>query len=258
MNRTGGVPGSNHWVVNWPRVPEPDWPLFESLNRLLAEPSQQVTLDRRSGVSRLSGEAVYYVKTFRSRGSRTKHWLGISRYQREIRNLARFQALGLYTPELVAHGDWSRLGLWQGSVLVTRAVTGAKDLETIAEEGSLYREGVGGVRAILDELALATRAMHESGFHHRDLKPRNILLRQSASRPELYFFDCPSGYRPPAFMWHRCVVRDLAHLEKGLRGYLRAVDMLYLFKRYRDCETLSREDKALASDVLGYRANRFT
>ena len=258
MNPSGTVPGKSDWSVNWPLVPEADRDLFESATSLLAAPKQQVTLDRRSGVSRLSAGAVYYVKTFPARGSRLKHAFGISRFQRELRNLDLFNKLGLNTPALVAHGQWSRPGLWQGAVLVTREVTGAKDLETIAEEGSLYRDGVAGVRAILDELALATRAMHETGFHHRDLKLRNILLRQAASRPELYFFDCPSGYRPPAFMWRRCVVRDLAHLERGLRGYLRAVDMLYLFKRYRNCETLSREDKALASDVLGYRANRFT
>jgi serine/threonine protein kinase len=256
MNPSGTVPGNSDWLVNWPLVPEADRDLFESATSLLTAPKQQVTLDRRSGVSRLSAGVIYYVKTFQARGSRLKHAFGISRFQRELRNLDLFNKLGLNTPALVAHGQWSRLGLWQGSVLVTREVADARDLGEILEAGDFYRDGVSGARAILDELARATRAMHMSGFHHRDLKPRNVLLRREDSGPALYFFDCPSGHRPPGFMWRRCMLRDLAHLEEGLRGHLRSVDMLYLFKRYRDCEILSAEDKTLAREVLRYQANR--
>ena len=256
MQHSGGIPGNVNWVVYWPQVPEADQPLFESADRLLAEPMQKVTLDRRSGVSRLSAETIYYVKTFQARGSRLKHAFGISRFQRELRNLDLFNQLGLNTPALVAHGQWSRLGLWQGSVLVTREVADARDLGEILEAGDFYRDGVSGARAILDELARATRAMHMAGFHHRDLKPRNVLLRREDSGPALYFFDCPSGHRPPGFMWRRCMLRDLAHLEEGLHGHLRSVDMLYLLKRYRDRDILSAEDKTLAREVLRYQANR--
>jgi hypothetical protein len=51
-------------------------------------------------------------------------------------------------------------------------------------------------------------------------------------------------------------VRDLAHLEDGLRGHVRKVDLLYLYKQYRGCDKLSREDKALALDALSYYARR--
>jgi tRNA A-37 threonylcarbamoyl transferase component Bud32 len=217
---------------------------------------RQVTRDRRSGVSRLEGETAYYVKTFRARYSRVKHLLGISRFQRELRNLSLFNSLGLFTPELVAHGEWSRMGLWQGAVLVTREVEDAIDLATILAEGSLYRDGVAGARAILEELARAVRAMHDAGFHHRDLKPRNILVRRADSGPTLYFFDCPSGHRPPPVMWHRCMVRDLAHLERGLRDNVRRVDLLYLYLSYRGCQQLSAKDKMLAREVLAYRDRR--
>ena len=115
---------------------------------------------------------------------------------------------------------------------------------------------MGGARAILDTLAEATRTLHEAGFYHRDLKPRNILLRQDASAPELYFFDCPSGHRPPRFLLRRGIIRDLAHLEEGLHGHLRRIDMLYLYKRYRGRAKLSVEDKTLAREVLAYFPQR--
>jgi hypothetical protein len=57
-------------------------------------------------------------------------------------------------------------------------------------------------------------------------------------------------------MLRRGIVRDLAHLEDGLRGHVRKVDLLYLYKQYRGCEKLSPEDKALARDALSYYAQR--
>jgi tRNA A-37 threonylcarbamoyl transferase component Bud32 len=233
-----------------------DRTLFASPEQLLQAPRQQITLDRRSGVSRLQGELTYYVKTFRGRGSRLKFCLGISRYQRELRNLELFNKLGLHTPKLVAYGQRSSFGLLKEAVLVTREVDGAQDMEQLLNERGFYRNGVGGARAILDALASATRALHEAGFYHRDLKPRNILIKRGKSGPELYFFDCPSGHRPPRFLLHRGIVRDLAHLEEGLRGHLRRVDMLYLYKRYRGCTKLSAEEKDLASEVLAYFPQR--
>ena len=219
---------------------------------------QQITLDKRSGVSRLQAEAAYYVKAFSDRDRRLKHWLGISRYQRELRNLKRFRDFGLRTPDLVAYEKRSRFAPQKQSLLVTREVHDARDLEEILGSGSLYEGGIDKARTVLDALAMATRILHQAGFYHRDLKPRNILVCNKESTPELYFFDCPSGFIPPRVLLRSCIMRDLAHLERGLRGQIRAADMLYLYKRYRGCEKLSPQDKALARDVLVYYEKRRT
>jgi len=244
------------WVENPAALPAPDRAVFESMDALLQSPMEQVTLDARSGVSRLSLQSVYYVKIFKGRGSRIRHWLGTSRYRRELRNLQYFRALGLGTPEIVAYGQVSRLGLLQSAVLVTAEVKGTMDLEQIIKAGTLYVQGVAGARKILSKLALAARLLHSHGFYHKDLKPRNILMRRNGPEPELFFFDCPSGHHPPRFLLRRAVIRDLAHLEEGLRGRVRQVDLLYMYKQYRGCTKLSAQDKALARDALFYHSQR--
>jgi tRNA A-37 threonylcarbamoyl transferase component Bud32 len=216
----------------------------------------QVTLDSRSGVSRLQLQGKYYVKIFTGRGSRLKFFLGISRYQRELRNLQYFAALGLNTPKLVAHGFQSSLGTLQRAVLVTAEVDRATDLQALLASGALYSNGVNGARQILQALALATQKMHRDGFYHKDLKSRNILVRQTQGTPELFFFDCPSGHHPPRLLLRRAIARDLAHLEEGLRDYVRRVDLLYMYKQYRGCTVLSGPDKKLARDALTYHAQR--
>ena len=254
--RTEALLRRDHWVVDWPSIPHSDRVAFETTQRLLCQAMQKITLDRRSGVSILPLESSYYVKTFVGTRSRLKDWLGISRYRREVRNLQYFAALGLGTPKVIACGQEYRFGLLQRSVLVTAEVTGALDLAALIREKGLYACGIASARAILAQVAISAQILHTAGFYHKDLKPRNILVRRNGEQPELFFFDCPSGHQPPKFMLHRGIVRDLAHLEDGLRGHIRRTDLLYMYQQYRGCKRLSAEDKALAREVISYYAQR--
>jgi len=246
------------WTIDKKRLPKRDRVVFQSMDALLAQPMDPVTQDSASGVSRLALRHTYYVKTFHGKGNRIQHLLGRSRYQRELRNLQYFASLGLATPELVAHGLQSKLGLLRRAVMVTREVPGALDLEQYLSAGRLYVNGQAAARSILHQLATATRSLHDRGFYHWDLKARNILVRNTEQGPQLLFFDCPRGYHPPKFMFRRCVIRELAHIERGLRGHVRAVDILYAYKVYRSCKRLTGEDKSLARDALGYYRERRT
>ena len=244
------------WDVNWPVIPDEDRAVFESRSSLMKAPAEVITRDNYSGVSKLSLRSDYYVKTYSGRGERLKQLLGISRFHREQKNLRYFSELGLATPAIAASGHHSRLGFLLSGTLVTVGVGDSLTLEQLLESGAFYASGRPAARQLLDQLAHALRLLHQRGFFHRDLKTRNILVRGFGARCELFFFDCPSGHHPPAFRLPKCVMRDLAYLERGLRGHLRKVDLLYLSKAYRDCEKLSDEDKALGIATLNYYGQR--
>ena len=244
------------WHVRDTVIPAADRGAFQSIEHLLQLPAERVTLDSRSGVSRLSLHNNYYVKAFRGRGSRLVFWLRRSRYQRELRNLEYFRTLGLNTPDLVAFGYESQLCLLQRAVLVTAEVIDAVDLQQLVRSGDLYRQGIPAARRILRLVAEAARTLHADGFYHKDLKPRNILVRQKSGEPSLFFFDCPGGHRPVRFRLRRGIVRDLAHMEATLHSHVRRTDLLYMFKVYLGRDTLGADDKRLARDALSYHATR--
>lgn len=245
------------WQVNQAVVETGDEPAFSSMAALLSRPMEQITLDALSGVSRLQLGANYYVKVFNGAGNRLQHLIGTGRFQRERRNYHYFAELGLATPDLVAWGCETRFGLLQRAVLVTREVTGALDLEKFINSGALYQQGSPGAREVLGQWADTTRLFHQRGFYHGDLKGRNVLIRQSQqNQPELLYFDCPRGYHPPRPMLRHCIVRELAHIERGLRAYVRPADLMYMYRRYRGVSRLGPEDKQLARDALRYYAER--
>jgi hypothetical protein len=218
---------------------------------------EQVTRDALSGVARLQLDGSYYVKVFSGAGNRLQHLIGTGRFQRELRNYGYFAELGLATPELVAWGCDTRLGILQRAVLVTREVTGAIDLEKYIASGQLYKNGAADAREILGQWADATRLFHQRGFYHGDLKARNVLVRREATRTaQLLYFDCPRGYHPPRPMLRHCIVRELAHIERSLQGRVRRTDLMYMYRRYCGVKCLSAEDKALARDALHYYAQR--
>ena len=57
-------------------------------------------------------------------------------------------------------------------------------------------------------------------------------------------------------MLRRCIVKDLASLERGLHEYLRPVGLLYLHQQYRGGGPLTSEDKQLLRSVLAYYPSR--
>jgi hypothetical protein len=245
------------WQTSPDLIPPADRPAFATLDELLRRPAETVTLDARSGVSRLQLTATYYVKVFAGPGNRLQHLLGIGRYRRERRNLALFASMGLATPALAAHGHDLRWGLLQRAALVTREVPAASTLRDLMVAGQLYRGGVYHARRILGELARAMRQLHRAGFYHGDLKARNILVQDTGETPRLVFFDCPRGYRPPRWRLRDRIVRELAHLHHDLaKGGVRRADRLYAYKIYRDCRRLSPADKVLAREALAYYGQR--
>jgi len=244
------------WNVNWPLIAQQDQPAFQSPETLMTLPMSTVTKDRISGVSKLSLHAQYYVKRFSGQSERLKQLLGISRFHRETRNLEYFASKGLATPKVIAIGEQRIAGLLRSGVIVTAAIPDAVTLEELIQSGDFYLAGRTRVRQLLEKLALALRTLHGDGSFARDIKTRNILVGSYHTDCTLYFFDCPSGHRPPKILLKRSIIRDLAYLERGLRGHICRSDLLYLYKRYLGKDRLNAQDKALATAVLEYYSNR--
>ena len=244
------------WKPDWSVVSSEDAEIFQSMDTVLATPMEKITYDSISGVSRVVANATYYVKVFSGKRERVKQLLGISRYDLELRNLAYFARQGLNTPSVAASGSERLFGFMRRGMLVTVEVSGSTSLEDLIDSGSLYDNGVQYVRSLLKQLAQAVKLLHEDGFFHRDLKTRNILVQGGVEDCRLFFFDCPSGHHPVRFLRKRGVVRDLAYLERGLRGKLRNADMLFLFREYRGVEKLAPQDRQFAQRVLAYYGQR--
>ena len=109
------------------------------------------------------------------------------------------------------------------------------------------------VYRVSEQVASATRALHEHHFAHNDLKWRNLLVNEAG---ELFLIDCPSG----DFWWgpllnHR-IVKDLACLDKVARYTLSRTQRLRFFLLYRQQQRMGPDDKALIRRILTYFEGR--
>ena len=261
LDRSGPIEtemlGKKRWVVFGDAVDAMDLSALDSMDAVMQQSMERVTDDDRGTMSRmqLQGKS-YYLKTFTGIGDRLKEIIGKSRYQVEFKNLRYLSGLGLKTPDIAAYGHVSGALFLKLGVLITCEIKGSRTLMELLDSGALYEPGAPPIGPLLQQLASAIKTLHEDGFYYRDLKTRNILITSNDREYQLYFIDCPSGFHPPAPMLSRCIIRDLAYLERGLRDKLRVADMLYLFKMYRGVKALSVEDKALAESVLTYYRDR--
>ncbi len=249
-------PDTIGWNPDWEVIAVADKAVFQSLNTMRSQPMEIITQDSRSGVSRLRLTATYYVKMYGGIKETFRQLFGASRFEIELGNLFYFSELGIHTPRVATYGREMRWGLLRQAAIVTLAVSDSVTLEKLIDSGEFYARGVQYARALLKQLAQTTKLLHDDHFFHRDLKTRNILVQNNGQQCQLYFFDCPTGYHPPRLLRGRSIIRDLAYLERGLRGHVRKVDMLYFYKHYRGSARLSEEDKQLARASLSYYAER--
>lgn len=101
-----------------------------------------------------------------------------SRPLRELRDALTLAQAGVRTPEVVAARARRATGWGWELALLTRRVDGARDGGALLERGALpARE-----RARLFTLAgTLVRRLHELGFLHADLHPKNLLFRRESS-----------------------------------------------------------------------------
>ena len=107
----------------------------------------------------------------------------------EYDNLAWLRRNGFHAPRPLAAGCYrNAFGLPVFQFLYTERVKEARTLREVFEEDLRDLR-----RPALVELALETARLHERGFVHRDLFPRNLLVTGDASAPCIWFLDAWRG-----------------------------------------------------------------
>jgi hypothetical protein len=170
----------------------------------------------------------------------------------ERRRLAVINERGLPFPRLVAYGEERDRGVITRAFLVLRQLAGVVDFEQFLQLGETeagcleqkaeqaaraaraVRQGRkqgrmaesagqavdGPLRALtLEAVGHAVRRLHEARVFHRDLAPRNVMLRfgEGGLAPEVFFIDCPSALIDPSETATRSIRRaELFRLTRGI------------------------------------------
>lgn len=230
------------WHFAGDNLSQNDRSKLNSLEKVLTLETERVSKDRISYMGHCRLDRLYYIKVYLDGGNILRQWLGLARFDREYKNILMFNKLGIATPSLIAYGkNVVKLKLSCG-VIVTEGLETCLTLEQFAQQGRLYERGVSWLRKILSQIAQFTRLMHDDGFLHVDLKWRNILISDDEAG-QVYFIDCPSGYHPPAWIFKRSLIKDLACMDKDAKLYFRKVDQLFLYKTYAGVTKLGAGDK---------------
>ena len=213
------------------------------------------------GELELSG-AAYVVRAFRHGGLLRfvtgDRYLDPARPIRQLILAHTMRSRGLPTPEVVAARARSLGGPAGGYrlALVSRRVVDARDGGETLERmrgGEIEASVRAGLFAACGALI---RSLHEAGFEHADLQPRNLLVRRAAPAPEppeLLVIDLEGSRLGDRPLGERERVRNLARLARAVlrresRGtpFLRSADLVRFLRAY---EPDPRRRRALAGAV---------
>lgn len=236
---------------------------FASLDAVFALKGERVTADPESEVLRVRVAGVaYYVKRYViGQRSLFRRWFGLrdmfgpQRSVKEWQNLQRFQRWGIPTATLAAWGQERRHGRFVRAAVITEELKDTVDLARMAKMGDSRFSDQTWVLQISRQIAVATRAMHDHGFAHNDLKWRNLLVN-AAEKPQVYFIDCPNGafwWRP--FLDYR-IIKDLACLDKVAKYHLSQTQRLRFYLQYVGRPRLTAIDKPKLRKILHFFAGR--
>ncbi len=171
----------------------------------LAATGTVLSSDRQSAAVRVDAEAPLFVKWRRPRkGRRLRTWGRPSRERREAANALRAKSIGIATPQPLAVGERRHNGVLQGSVLIRPFEPGRRDGREVAKEDP----------SVIDAIARALRAWHDSGFRHGDCYPKNVLVDIGGANPVPIGFPYAS-FEPADEVIDRGRAKDIAQFAAG-------------------------------------------
>ncbi len=170
-----------------------------------------------------------------------------SRARSEYRTLMLMRKLGIQAVRPVAYGERRVAHFVRSCFLITETVPAAMSLATFMRNYSHHRGTPLARQArieILTSLARQVRHMHESGFVHRDLFWRNVLIRPLPdNRFEFYFLDASVGRRIRFAPRQESIVHDIAAMSALAPEFCSKADQLRFLLEYLNTDKLTREDR---------------
>lgn len=227
---------------------------FADLDAVFALQGERITQDPLSEVVRIELDGVrYYVKRYHGAGKGLRRFIGRPRVKAEWQNLKYFAKWGVATAPIVAYGLERKIGAFVRGALITRELLGTEDLAQLAQRSDPRLLDRHWVERVSQQLALATRTLHERHFTHNDLKWRNLLVDACG---ELFLIDCPTG----SFWWGPLlryrIIKDLACLDKVAKYKLTRSQRLRFYLQYRGYQRLNASDKRRIRQVVGFFEGR--
>ena len=227
---------------------------FGSLEKVFALNGERITHDPLSEVIRVNRQGVdYYVKRYRNAGKGVRRYAARPRIKAEWQNLKRFAKWGIATAEVVAQGLERKGGAFVRGAMITNEIPNTTDLAALAHDGSPLLHDTHWVHSVSQQVAGFTRAMHQQGFVHNDLKWRNILVDEAGAA---YLIDCPTG----GFWWGPMlryrIIKDLACLDKVAKYHLSNTQRLRFYLQYCQRARLNAYDKKQIGKIVRFFEGR--
>lgn len=230
---------------------------FADLDAVFALHGDRIASSPLSEVCRVTIDGVhFYVKRYTGAGKNIlRRWFGRPRVQAEWENLQAFQARGIPTAKLAAFGLERRFGTFIRGALITEEIPRAHSLTQLVANADPRMRDRRWIAAILRQLALMTRQLHQRGFAHNDLKWRNILVNDD-NPPMVFLIDCPCGAHWHGPLLQYRIVKDLACLDKVARHELSRTQRLRFYLEYTRQRRLTAADKKRIIRILNYFKGR--
>jgi len=226
--------------------------VFQTLETVFKLNGEQITCDRLSDLIFLNvGGKNYYVKRYTLAGKGIRRFLGRSRLRGEWENLLRFNTWGLPTAKLIAYGAEKHGPFFTRGALITEELPRTQDLAELAKENDPRLRDSNWIGSISEQLAKATRKMHENRFAHGDLKWRNILVAKGPN-PQIHLIDCPDGrhWTWPFLQYRKN--KDLACLDKVAKKVLTRTQRLRFFLDYLEQDHLSSASQKQLRHIIRF------
>lgn len=232
-----------------------DWAFIEALQLPVAE------LKDRSAVFQCDvpvggAQIPAFVKVYASKKHSLQRYLRPSRSRQEARNLLYFRELGITTPRVLAWGEHRN---FCGKVTKDFIITEAQE-EAIPMESYLRQNEVSLKRRIKMAKTLGTwmSRIHATGFYHKDIHWRNILVRRRNAQEELFWIDCPRGrfHRLPPVRRH-WQIKDCAILDKYASVLCSRKERLAFLSAYMGQSHEAAAVTDMAETISAFRKKRY-